>query len=382
MPRVPEGRPGAPASPGAWSARPIAPAADPAGLPLEGWARSSHLEFDPQGQRILRVRTGDPDLLAREAFLLSRLDEPAGGSGWRPREEPAGGPGWRPREEAVGWPRLVAHEEEGRLVTSFREGRCLLRVLERLGPPDPAGAVDILRRCAGTVAAIQALGQPAGQPGPSAWIWTAVGPFLPDPGQPDPPAIAAPECLAGRPTGFEADLYALGLLGCELLTGAPPPLPPMPDRLQAPPPTLPETTGLPGSLRACLAACLEPDPERRPSLRTLLSELHAADQKDPEPVLRVDDGSLIRLADGQAIALGAEVEPIPAPALTWPATEPRSVRLVRLGSMLEVWVPTRAWQPVRINGSLMGSLPGRLVPGDRMALGSREMAWELAPWTP
>jgi eukaryotic-like serine/threonine-protein kinase len=75
----------------------------------------------------------------------------------------------------------------------------------------------------------------------------------------------APEQLAGEPTGPKTDIYGLGVVLHEALTGAPPYAATSPLALAeaqaAGPPTPP---GVPAPLAALLAACLSPRPEDRP----------------------------------------------------------------------------------------------------------------------
>jgi tRNA A-37 threonylcarbamoyl transferase component Bud32 len=85
------------------------------------------------------------------------------------------------------------------------------------------------------------------------------------------PLTMAPEVIRGRPAGPASDLYALGVVGCWLLTGMPvfdatsvadhlrshlvePPVPPSRRR-----------EGVPADLDACLLRCLAKDPDERPA---------------------------------------------------------------------------------------------------------------------
>ncbi|MFV2087931.1 protein kinase domain-containing protein [Micromonospora sp. LOL_021] len=94
------------------------------------------------------------------------------------------------------------------------------------------------------------------------------------------PAYAAPERLHHWPAHPAADVYALGALCYEMLTGAPP----IPAgswreaavRLQRPdPPARPHADGLPAPAADLCLACLSRDPAQRPAAGEVADALHA-----------------------------------------------------------------------------------------------------------
>ncbi|WP_326553124.1 serine/threonine-protein kinase [Micromonospora sp. NBC_01813] len=95
------------------------------------------------------------------------------------------------------------------------------------------------------------------------------------------PAYAAPERLRHCPAHPAADVYALGAVCYEMLTGAPP-LPAnswreaaaLLDRAELPP--RPAVTGLPAQVAEICLACLRREPADRPTAGEVASALHAA----------------------------------------------------------------------------------------------------------
>jgi serine/threonine-protein kinase len=92
------------------------------------------------------------------------------------------------------------------------------------------------------------------------------------------PTYAAPEQLAGEPTGAAADVYSLGVLLYEMLSGSVPfrTREAMQKLIEAAAP-LPDTvTGLPKGVRPLIAAMLARDPDARPSISEVITAIHDA----------------------------------------------------------------------------------------------------------
>lgn len=97
------------------------------------------------------------------------------------------------------------------------------------------------------------------------------------------PAYAAPEQVSGDAIDHRADIYALGVVAYELLTGAPPFVAQTAQALfaahiaQQPEPISQRRKGLPSELATLVMRCLEKDPARRPQSATeVLEVLEAA----------------------------------------------------------------------------------------------------------
>jgi serine/threonine-protein kinase len=94
------------------------------------------------------------------------------------------------------------------------------------------------------------------------------------------PGSMAPEQIAGRPVDARTDVYALGLLLYELLTGQPAfhadNLVELEElQLFAPPPRAGDLVAVPPAFDAAIARCLEKSPDARyPSVAELLADLH------------------------------------------------------------------------------------------------------------
>ncbi|MDO3684222.1 serine/threonine-protein kinase [Micromonospora sp. C28ISP2-4] len=123
------------------------------------------------------------------------------------------------------------------------------------------------------------------------------------------PAYVAPERLDGAPAQPATDVYSLGVLLFETLTGQPPYPAETWEQLSAaladsPEPTLDDVPGLPGPVAEICLRCLARDPRRRPTARRVAAVLR--DQMLP--------------ADPQAATMLAPTMTLPA--LTSPPADP------------------------------------------------------------
>lgn len=343
----------------------------PLGPRLEGWAARSQAAFDRETQTVVRIRLGDPDLLARQASLLSRLSPQPSGTVWESTSE-------------TGWPRLLSHSEEGRLVTSYHPGLSLAEMVRRFGAPAPARAIGLIRQCAERLQELHQAGSPAGQPDLRSWICSAGRVMLPDPGFPNPPPAPAPEVLLGEEAGSAADVYALGTVAHGLLSGSVFD-PPGRERFDALPPQPPVYASLGDSLPALLANCLAPEPAARPQLSELIEALASAARSLPCLAFRTPLGRLFFLEEGQTATVGRNTGELGRVDLDV-SDEPlgltvsrRHARLCRRGLQLEVWSFAGTLDRIAINGSRLIAEPGRLGAGDRLRLGGVELHLEERP---
>ena len=116
------------------------------------------------------------------------------------------------------------------------------------------------------------------------------------------PAYMAPEQAAADPSvDHRADLYALGILGYEMLAGAPPFHGRTPQELlaaqmtEAPAPLYTRRYDVPRALNALLMRCLEKQPSRRPESAS----------------------ALLRLLEDPEVVSGAFAVPVPSRARRW-----------------------------------------------------------------
>jgi eukaryotic-like serine/threonine-protein kinase len=108
------------------------------------------------------------------------------------------------------------------------------------------------------------------------------------------PPYVAPERLKGMTADPAVDVYSLGVLLFEMLTGAPP----YPEttwegieaaRREGPPPIPDQVPGLPPAVSDLCRRCLSADPAHRPSARALAAALSAADK--PRSARRLGHGA-------------------------------------------------------------------------------------------
>jgi len=172
------------------------------------------------------------------------------------------------------------------------EGEDLARLVERTGPFPPGRALHVLDQACGALAEAHALGLVHRDVKPSNLLLCRQGTNLDvlkvmdfglvkdveGGGQTltgvgevcGSPETISPEVLRGEPVTAQADVYALGAVGCFLLTGKPifdaETLPLFLAKHLGAPPIPPSARGaqVPADLEAALMRCLEKDPAARP----------------------------------------------------------------------------------------------------------------------
>jgi serine/threonine-protein kinase len=151
------------------------------------------------------------------------------------------------------------------------------------------------------------------------------------------PTYTAPERLDGSPAHPSHDIYALGVLLFEMLTGRPPATLIDWERAAAVHrrgdlPRVPAAPDLPVEFRDLVAACLSPDPTQRPSTQQVATTLaQAVGMPDPSVTLPVDLPTVVgappsatdpatRAAAGYAV--GTAALPPPPTRVDYPAAVP------------------------------------------------------------
>lgn len=180
---------------------------------------------------------------------------------------------------------------DGRLMFTMDllDGPTLREVLDEQGPMDPARAIAILRQtCKGLAAAHESgvihrdikpenivLVERNGRPDAVKLLDFGISAMLEDArsaaaSRAGTPYYIAPEALSGMPHDARADLYSVGCLAYELLTGAPPfegteteVLQSQLDTDPTPPSQLPNGPSIPPALEAVVMRCLRKEPETR-----------------------------------------------------------------------------------------------------------------------
>ncbi len=248
---------------------------------------------------------GFRDRIRREAQAVARLSHPAITQVFDYGETPGA--------DGVGVPFVVME---------LIDGESVAQLLSR-GPLPWRSALDIAAQVADALAAAHARGLVHRDVTPGNVMVTSSGVKVVDFGISavegelegthllGTPAYLSPERLAGAPAQPATDIYCLGVLTCQLLTGHPP----VDGRL----PTA--VAGLPAEVPALLAACLAMEPAQRPDAATLAGRLRAALGRASAHVA-APPGSATRRLPNPAPRSGTRVLAGPPPLLVIPAGPP------------------------------------------------------------
>lgn len=211
----------------------------------------------------------------------------------------------------------AARESDGTtfIVTEFVEGETLKNMLGRIGPLGPRRAADILFQLASALAPFHRAGRPHANLKPEN-VFLAKrddgSDFVKivDAGSPDlfgvreiggghviigNPKYFSPEQVLGEPVGLGSDLFTLGIIGYQLLTGALPFFGATPDQLldaivnNVPTPVEKRASGnLPAKLARVIEECLAKRTEDRPNdlrqVATMLASVIKTTQAAPKRV--------------------------------------------------------------------------------------------------
>ncbi|GIF77003.1 serine/threonine-protein kinase [Asanoa siamensis] len=235
------------------------------------WRATDRERAEPVAIKVLRPEAArEPELVAgfaAEAEILGALDHP-------------GIVGLRGTTTVDGAPALVL---------DLVEGEDLRRRLRRDGPVPPAVAAHIAAQVAEALAYLHARGVVHGDVKPANLLVPADGGRvrLTDfgvarriaRGRPDvihaTPEYVAPEVVAGEPAGRAADVYALGIVLFEMLTGRSPYRGGQPTQVLARHTTCTPVAppGLPAVVWPLIEACVTTAPDQRPPAALLAARL-------------------------------------------------------------------------------------------------------------
>jgi len=195
------------------------------------------------------------------------------------------------------------------LVGELLHGESLRSLLAAKGPLPRNLAVSVMAGLCRALAAAHAVGVTHGALTPSRLL---LEPDRPAPGrvlladfgmaalvnraaaadrlQPPPTTYLAPEISRGQPGTAAADVYSIGALLYEALSGRPPSGTPQHDAVATvadpgSPAATPPSAGLPIALWQAIQGCLAPDPDLRPSAEQFAEQLDGFTSPAPRPAL-------------------------------------------------------------------------------------------------